>query len=245
MYASWPRALPVEVELCAVQLPGREERFGEQPMTRWDDLVERVVEALMPWLDRPFVLFGHSLGAAVAFEVARRVRDHPSALVHLLVSGRSAPHLPLEDPPTYNLPTHEFLDELRRAGGTNDEVMRDPELIELFLPLLRADFQLSELYAYQDDAPLAVPISAFGGMTDERVSLTRLEGWSRHTVVAFERVLFPGGHFFIRDNREAMLLELARVVRHAVADLGCTRASRAVDGASLAPHADTSPTSTS
>ncbi len=218
VFASWPRALPSDLELCAVQMPGREGRLSEPPITRWDMAVERLAGALLPWMDRPFALFGHSLGAVLAFELACRLRrDRQAGLVHLFVSGRPAPHLPHDEPPTYTQPKAQFLREVSRWAATPKEVLQDDEIIEMFLPLLRADFGLSETHSCQSDVPLAVPISAYGGIDDEHAPPITVEEWRAHTTASFRRVTFPGGHFFLNENRAAVLSQLAGELRSIIA----------------------------
>ncbi len=210
IFASWPHLLPADVELCAVQMPGREGRLGECPITCWEDAIPKLAEGLMPVLDRPFAFFGHSLGAALAFELARHLRRHLQPCpVHLFVSGRSAPHLPHEKSPTYNLPRAQFVRELGR-WGTPREVLIDPELLNVFLPLLRADFGLSEMHVYRPEVPLATPISAYGGEHDAHVLPAKLDRWADLTSAAFRRVLFPGGHFFLNEHRAIVVSELAK-----------------------------------
>lgn len=219
VFSSWPRAIPADVELCGVQMPGREGRLGEEPITSWEDAIPRLADGLMPVLDRPYAFFGHSLGAALAFELARYLRrDRRPAPVHLFVSGRRAPHLVREEPPTYNLPRPQFVHELTR-WGTPDDVLKEQELLEVFLPLLRADFGLSETHVYQAEAPLAMPISAYGGEQDEHVLPAHIDGWRQHTSASFRRVLFPGGHFFLNGHRAAVLSELARELQAITARL--------------------------
>jgi medium-chain acyl-[acyl-carrier-protein] hydrolase len=210
VFSSWSRFLPADVELCGVQMPGREGRLGEPPITCWDDAIPRLAEGLMPAMDRPFAFFGHSLGAALAFELARHLRrDRLPGPVHLFVSGRKAPHLRREEPPTYNLPRAQFLHELTR-WGTPDSVLNNPELLDVFLPLLRADFGLSEMHVCRPEAPLATPISAYGGEHDEHVLPAQVDGWREHTSAGFRRVLFPGGHFFLNEHRADLLSEFGR-----------------------------------
>ncbi|HEX8212555.1 MAG TPA: alpha/beta fold hydrolase [Longimicrobium sp.] len=221
VFFPWPRALPPEVEVCAVQLPGREERLHEPPITRWDELVDQLAGALVPWMDRPFAFFGHSLGASVAFELAQRLRrDRRRGPVHLFASGRAAPHLPPSMAPVHHLPHEEFVHELRRLAGTPDEVLEKADLMEILIPLLRADFQLAETYTFQGDEPLAIPISAYGGVEDERVRPADVEGWRQHATGAFRRVMFPAGHFFVNEHRPFVLAELGRELRATLGRLG-------------------------
>lgn len=213
VFSSWPRILPANVEICAVQMPGREGRLSERPITSWEDTIPRLAEALIPAMDRPFVFFGHSLGAVLAFELARHLRrERRRGPVHLFVSGRRAPHLLRERPPTYNLPRAQFLCELA-LWGTPDIVLRTPELLDVFLPVLRADFGLSEMHIYQPEMPLATPISAYGGEQDVHVSPADVEQWRKHTSEAFRRVMFPGGHFFLNEHRVAVLSEVVTELR--------------------------------
>ena len=211
VFSAWRGALPPNVEICAVQLPGREGRLSEPPFTRWPDVAEAATETLMATIARPFALFGHSLGALLAFEVARRLRrERRRAPVHLFVSGCRAPHLPLDKSLTYDLPTQAFVEELRRYGRTPAAVLHCAEVLDIYLPMLRADFRLAELYACHDDAPLSVPISVYGGTADDDVPEAKLDAWRRHTTSAFRRVMFEGGHFFLNERSGAVLSELSR-----------------------------------
>lgn len=217
MYYGWKELLPRGAELCAIQLPGREDRFGEPPFEEWPVLVERLADALEPALDRPFAFFGHSLGALVAFEITRelRRRGRPQP-VHLFVSGRSAAHLPMERTPIHTLPDAEFTEEVAKMNGTPEEVLRHEELMALMLPILRADFRLAETYRYREEPPLSVPLSAYGGAEDEEEYPARVEAWREHTRGAFRWEIFPGGHFFVNEHRAQVVAavrgELQRVL---------------------------------
>lgn len=211
IFYKWPDGLPKTVEVCSVQLPGRETRLSEPLFTRLTPLVEATAKALRPHLDKPFAFFGHSLGALVSYELARYLRRHDGLMpLHLFVSGHSAPHLPKVDPPIHDLPEPEFVAELRRFNGTPDEVLEHVELRELILPILRADFEMYETYAHETDHPLECPISAFGGLQDEEVSRERLEPWREHTNGAFSLRMFPGDHFFLNTSQSLLLQALAR-----------------------------------
>lgn len=218
MYASWPRALPPEIELCAVQCPGREGRLGEPPVTSWEELVDRLSEALTPWTQDRFILFGHSLGAIFAYEIACRLSlKQRGRFTQLFVSGCRAPHLPLEEPFVHGLPKPDFVQALNRLDGTPAEILQCPELLEHFMPALRADFLLWETYRYRRGDPLTEPISVYGGRQDALVTAPMLHAWRRHTSSTFRCAMFDGGHFFLKDERAAVLAELSRDVR-AIAD---------------------------
>jgi medium-chain acyl-[acyl-carrier-protein] hydrolase len=218
VFRGWPELLPAEVEVCAVQLPGRETRFRDPPLTRLALVVERLAEALGPHLDLPFAFFGHSMGALIGFELSRALRGGGlPAPAHLFVSGFRAPQLPDRDPPIHHLPDAEFVAELRALSGTPEEVFQNPELVRLMLPTLRADFQVCETYAYQEQEPLGCPISVFGGLHDSRIDREELEAWQVQTRDSFALRMFQGNHFYMNSAREplvrAMLGALAPIIR--------------------------------
>jgi medium-chain acyl-[acyl-carrier-protein] hydrolase len=163
-------------------------------------LAEAVAEALTPLLDKPFAFFGHSLGTLVAFEVARRLRElYSVAPVRMIVSAGAAPQVPRRKTPVHNLPEKEFLAELRRLNGTPLEILNHAELMEIMVPLLRADFAVYETYQYTAAPTLNCPIAAFGGLRDERVRPADLAAWSAQTSGSFSLRMFPGDHFFLKQ----------------------------------------------
>lgn len=210
VFYPWKGMLPPGVELCALQMPGREVRLAERPIVEWPALVAQLEEALEPWINRPFAFFGHSLGAVIAFEVARalRHRGRPEPL-HLFLSGRSAPQLPPDRQPVHALPDPEFIAEVGRLNGTPEEVLRNAELMELLIPVLRADFCLSESYRYCDEPALSAPISAYGGWKDEDTPSEKVAAWREQTLGPFRQTMFSGGHFFLNENRRELLAELS------------------------------------
>ncbi|HEV2863952.1 MAG TPA: alpha/beta fold hydrolase [Pyrinomonadaceae bacterium] len=212
-FRDWQRRLPASVELCPVQMPGRETRLRERPFTDLRSLVREVARALAPGLDTPFALFGHSMGALISFELARELRrEHGVEPVHLFVSGRRAPQIPYTHPSLHDLPEPEFVEQLRRLNGTPAEVFGQPELLQLLLPRLRADFQLCETYRYDAERPLGCPVTAFGGLQDPDTTAPHLEGWREQTASSFAAHMLPGDHFFLHSSDRGVLQILTRTL---------------------------------
>lgn len=210
VFRGWSAFAPPEIQLLPVHLPGRGNRFSERPLVRLDALVDQLADELGPFMDVPFALFGHSMGAMVAFELTRRLRELGRSLPEsLLVAGRRAPHRPSDKRPLHALPEPEFQKELRGLDGTPEEILQHPELMEVFAPILRADFELCETYAYRAGEPLDVPISAFGGLEDPDVRRDDLQAWQEHTRGPFRLRMFPGGHFFLNGARQQLVHALS------------------------------------
>lgn len=217
-YRTWPAELPAQVEVCPVQPPGRETRLREPAFRRAEPLALAAATALAPWFDRPFALFGHSMGAVIAFELARALRSQGQPMpVCVIVSGRRAPHLPDRKGPIYDLPQDELLAELAKFGGTPSEALACRELIEFMLPLLRADCEVCDEHVHVPDAPLPCPLIAYGGAADPDVNQEELEGWREHTSGAFVARMFPGDHFYLQAQRSTVLSTLARDLAHVTA----------------------------
>ena len=207
IFRSWRAALPAGVDVCGVQLPGRGTRVRERHFRSVETLVPVLAEAILPLCDRPFAFFGHSVGALIAFEVARHLRRRTGREPLLLIaSGRRAPQLPAEQPPIYALPHDAFVAELRRLEGTPEEVLHNQELMDLLIPTLRADFEMCDTYEYQPGTPLSLPITVYGGADDRDDTPPKLDPWRSATSGPFSLRLFPGGHFFIH-TAESQLLE--------------------------------------
>jgi len=209
-FRTWPMSLPASVEVCGIQLPGHGNRLRETPIDRLEPLIDALTPKLLPHLNLPFAFFGHSMGALIAFEVSRRLRrDGAPAPECLFVSGRPAPQIPDQERRTYDLPEPEFIDELLRLNGTPKEVLEHPELLQLMLPIIRADFGLCQNYRYAPEAPHDFPIFACGGVEDAEVSLEQLQAWKQQTSNSFSQRMFPGDHFFLISAREALLRVLS------------------------------------
>jgi medium-chain acyl-[acyl-carrier-protein] hydrolase len=205
MFAGWPQRLPSAVEICAISLPGRWMRFGEPPFTSLSPLADALVDNLTPYLDRQFVFFGHSMGALVCYEVTRRLQKQQKAQpIHFYASGCVAPHLP--DPhPLHRLPDQEFVRELARYGGISEEILTNADLLELLLPVMRADATVTETYVHQAGALLACPITAVGGENDTLVTRRYVEAWQDHTASAFRLHMLKGDHFFLEKEKDVFL----------------------------------------
>jgi len=222
IYRSWSAQLPPYIELCAIRMPGREGRFAEPPQRRMDRLLALLIDGVLPYLDRPVAFFGHSLGALVSFELARRLRREglPTPM-HLFVSGRRAPHLPdvrePGEPALYGLPDAELIAELRRFGGRIGAAAAAPELLELMLPTVRADFELAGTHEHRDELPLACPITAFGGLEDPAVTEERITAWRAHTRGGFALHMLPGDHFFLHGMAGSIVAQMNQQTRTSIA----------------------------
>jgi medium-chain acyl-[acyl-carrier-protein] hydrolase len=180
-----------------VLLPAREDRFVEPPVRDLAVLADAVADGLAPALDRPYALFGHSLGALLAFEVMRRIAARGARLPEVLyASGCEAPTQRLRRPPISGLDTPALLAELAALGGTPPEFFAHRETQELVLPMLRADFHASESYVFAPCDPLTVPLVALVGIDDPEVQLDRAADWQARTCAEFRMQRFPGDHFF-------------------------------------------------
>lgn len=209
-YRAWLKALPDAVQVCPVQLPGREQRLRETPINTMEALLGPLLAGLQPWLDRPFSFFGHSMGAVIAYELSHQLRRQGLPMpTQLLVSGRRAPHCSARDEQTFDLPDDEFLAKLAALNGSPREVLENTELMALMLPMLRADFQLIETYRWNPSTPsLDCPITALGGDNDPKASLEELRAWAELTRGPFQLQCFAGGHFYLQEQLEAVIRQV-------------------------------------
>jgi|GEM_PF-2351605 len=206
VFYPWIKELPSDIELCAIQLPGRENRLRESPLTHLKPLIQTLVPLLKPYLDLPFALFGHSMGALVSFELFRELRRQNYPLpIHLFVSSRNAPQLTDLQRPIHRLPDSQFIEQIRHFNGIPDEILQNTKLMQQFLPVLRADFAMLETYFYANEPPLDCPITTFGGLEDSKVSQAGLAAWDKQTKAEFNLQMFAGDHFFLHSVREKLL----------------------------------------
>ncbi|WP_084496931.1 thioesterase domain-containing protein [Nocardia amamiensis] len=202
-YTPWRRQLPDWVELCVIELPARQRHLAQTPIRRFTDLVDASLAQVLPLTDLPFAFFGHSLGALTAYEVARGLPAgvEPRAL---FLGGVAAPHLPRPGRLS-GLPDHEFIAAVGHYGGIPPEVRDTPEVMALFLPALRSDFEIFDDYRFTPAAAPSCPAHLFGGRDDRQVATTQLEAWRDVLPGLRSTELLPGGHFFLVEHREALL----------------------------------------
>jgi medium-chain acyl-[acyl-carrier-protein] hydrolase len=221
IFRAWSEGFPPEIEVYAVQLPGREGRWMEPPFTRVQPLVESLAQALSRWVDKPFAFFGHSMGALISFELARYLRRTKDlGPIHLLASAYPAPHRPDRFPQLHHLPEPELLEELRRLNGTPEEILQNRELMALLLPTIRADCALCETYVHAIEPPLDCAISAYIGEHDPRVRYEDAAAWCYHTRQPFTLRVFPGHHFFLHTASAALRRAIAQELLRSLTRFG-------------------------
>jgi medium-chain acyl-[acyl-carrier-protein] hydrolase len=216
-FRSWPDSLPEDLELCAVQLPGREVRLREKPYADVHALARALCPALAPALDKPFMLFGHSMGALIAFETARLLQEQFDLTPErLIVSARVAPQLPPPRPPINSLPQAQFIEALRRMNGTPAQILDDADMMASLAPMLRADFALHEEYQYRPEPRLHCGVVAFGGLRDPEAGRAGLDAWRAVTDGSFSLRMVPGDHFFLH-SAQSLFLRMLSIELYAVA----------------------------
>ncbi|MCV7163074.1 thioesterase II family protein [Mycobacterium stomatepiae] len=218
LYAPWRTSLGPDIDVCPVVLPGREARLKTKPYRTIDTLIPPLIEGLWELTDRPLALFGHSLGSIIAYEVARQLTSLGRRPSVLMVSGRRAPHLPKRFSDVHTLDDDGVVDALRRLGGTSEELLNDRSLLEIFVPAIRADFELNETYQPLPGPRLDVDIIGFHGVSDPQLTEPELHGWVHATRGKFTHHLFDGGHFYLQPPPKRLLNVVAAELNRFVED---------------------------
>lgn len=214
-FAGWAGRLPAGTELVAVQYPGRQDRIAEEPIAGMAEMASLLAEALRPLLDRPMVLFGHSMGTGLAYEVAGRLeRTDDFVMDHVFVSARPAPHR-IDGEHRHRLTDEELVAAMRRLGGTDAEVYDHAALLPLILPPLRADLALLDRYRPERLTPLRAPLTVLGGEDDDTCPVGELPVWAEATTATTRVRLFPGGHHYLREYEEEVVSEVSAVISRA------------------------------
>jgi len=206
-FRSWTRELAPHVEIWTVTLPGRAGRWREPFARDWPELIDELTTAIADDVPGPIALFGHSLGALLAFEVARRLTRIGQPPVHLIVSGRGSPEIV----PDLVMPEtdEDLLEHVERIyGGVDKRVLASQEVLAHFLPILRADLELARDYRLRPGVALTCPITALTGDADPIAPAAEFEHWGRQTGSSCEITELPGGHFFLVDQEEAVLSKI-------------------------------------
>ena len=210
-YRSWSERISPKIEVTAVQYPGRADRLDEAVVEDAATQIRLVMAALPPLCDRPIALFGHSMGAFIAYEVARNLEAAGTAPVHLFVSGCRAAHLPPKNANgrrVSELDDDGLIKELMWMGGTDVELFADPELRAMVLTYVRGDFRLTESYRYAPDPALSVPITSINGVGDQAVPVEWGARWAELTSGGFVQRTLPGDHFFLVPHRDEVIAEI-------------------------------------
>jgi medium-chain acyl-[acyl-carrier-protein] hydrolase len=209
-YRAWAAGLPGWIGACAIQPPGRETRLRDPLFHDVGPFVTELAGAVATLLDRPYAVFGHSVGALTAFELVRELRRSGAPPpVHLFVAGRPAPQLPYVHPELRNLGPDDLAAMLASFGGTDDTLLRDLALLELMAPGIRADFSVNETYRYTDEPALDVSITVFGGVDDPRADRRQLSAWAAQTSRDFALHMQPGGHFAVFEQSSVVHARIA------------------------------------
>ncbi|MEO1634569.1 MAG: alpha/beta fold hydrolase [Cyanobacteria bacterium J06631_9] len=198
IFRPWAKQVPSHIEVCAIELPGRGKRLTEPAMTALPALIAELGPQMLPLLNQPFAFFGHSMGALIAFELCRWLRQTVQCLPHQLwVSAARAPHQPVAPPLMHTLSKEDFIARLQQYQGTPTSVLNNPELMDLMLPVLRADFTLLETYQHLPGEPFTFPITGLWGQQDTIVTKSEVAAWQTHTY-QFHLWETWGDHFFIQ-----------------------------------------------
>jgi surfactin synthase thioesterase subunit len=206
IYQEWQKQVAPQFQICAVELPGRGWRSAESlPLS-----IHKLAHEIASWLHAhgktPFALFGHSMGAAIAYEIARNLEAAGNrSLYCLIVSGSSAPFLPRRKRAISDLSDPDFLDHIRQLNGTPPEILANAELMSVVLPVLRSDFKICEEYVPEESHALRTPITALAGEKDPDISVADVEAWGTLTTGRFETLKFPGDHFFLKSSEAAVV----------------------------------------
>lgn len=212
VFRGWSDWVPEHIEVCGIQLPGRWGRFNQPALRSMDHIVQTLGKELQGLLDKPFAFFGHSMGALLAYELSRYLLEKEMPLPSFLALsayGKPVSAKPESDQ-SFGLPDEEFIEKVRSYGGVPPELAQNRELLTVFLPTLRADFEVIDTYNPQLGLKLPVPILGFGGSHDHQMSVPSIQAWEEATSSSFEMEVLEGDHFFIKTHGPKIMGKIAR-----------------------------------
>jgi medium-chain acyl-[acyl-carrier-protein] hydrolase len=213
IFKDWGKTLGPDVELLAIQLPGRGARLGEPPIRSISAIVSNLAMAMIPLLDRPYAFFGHSNGALISYELAKELRrQNETGPEHMIVSAKRAAQLPRLGPITYDMPQDQFIQVLREYEGTPREILDDKELLTFLLPTIRADFCMSDTYQFRPSAALDCDLTLFGSLNDRYVPFNDLLAWTNNVSGTVTHKIFGGGHFFLHSHGSDVISSVEQVL---------------------------------
>jgi len=209
VYRSWIKKFQDSITVCPIQLPGREERIHEKAYTNMTDLVDELEYTILSLIQGEYMLWGHSMGAKIVYELEKRLEKHKKIAKCIFVSASRIPSSQ-EKNIFYNLPDQSFIKAIAKLGGTSKYILDNKEIMSLFMPMLRADFELDETYYDEKINMLHCAIIAFSGKKDEEIKLDEIEKWKNYTDNFFAFKIFKGGHFFIHDQENEIITEIRK-----------------------------------
>lgn len=205
-YYPWLEHLIPHIEMIAIQLPGRENRFTEPLTNNLKDIINNLGLGFEYYKNKPFLVFGHSLGGLIAFEFVKSIRELYSLYpCHIIISATKAPHLPFRMNLLSPLDDQALKEELKTYNGIEGAILNNEEFLSLLLPIIKNDFSISERYCSADVMPLPCDILLLSGTQDRTVNEEEIQAWAAHTTGKFEHISFSGGHFFIKDHQKDII----------------------------------------
>lgn len=212
IYSNWIKKLQNDVTVCSIQLPGREDRIIEAPYTHMKELLKELNNQIIQLKNNKIFIFGHSMGAKIAYEAAKILEYHNITVNHLIVSGSRVPHIP-ETNPISHLSDKKFKNKIASFGVTPKEIIQNEDLFNFFLPMLRADFILDETYYNDKIEMLSCPITSFYGKEDQDANYETISKWKEYTKSNFDYETFEGGHFFLKNQEEKVLSKITKILK--------------------------------
>lgn len=210
IYRSWGKELAPTIEVCPIQIPGRENRFSETAHRDIKTLAPAIASQLQFYLDKPYIIYGHSMGALISFEVLRILQDKGQPLPHIAILGaHRAAHLPPKRKPMSELDDGAFISKLTTFGGFPREVLESQELLQFVMPTLRADFTLCDGYQHEQSEPIDCPLVMIAGEHDTEVAPQDMQPWDVHSTQPARLISLDAGHFFLKTH-QAELMQIIR-----------------------------------